>query len=166
MADGISAIVKGTKEVGAMLGEMQVASNEGTRVALKKATSYTRGRIKGGMRGRPRWAHKGPDKATGAPAFRIERTPDHVPRGGGPGRLTGNLTRSIRTSRRARAEGVGRWSQVVMAGGRGGYQNRYKGRVEADYPYFKPGVDKATPKVHAIFEGAWAAATNGKRIGR
>jgi hypothetical protein len=163
MADGIGAVIKGVGEVGARLGEMQVASNEATRVALKKATSYTRSRIKGGMRGGPRWAHKGPDKATGAPAFRIERTPDHVPRGGGPGQLTGSLARSIRTSRRARAQGIGTWTQVVMAGGRGGYQNRYKATVEGTNPYFKPGVDKATPKVHGIFEAAWGAAVNGKK---
>jgi hypothetical protein len=50
-----------------------------------------------------------------------------------------------------------------MAGGRGGYQNRYKGRIEADYPYFKTGVDKASPKVRGIFEASWGAAVNGKR---
>lgn len=166
MAEGFSAIVKGTKEVGAMLGEMQVASNEGTRVALKRATSYTKGRIKGGMRGRPRWGHKGADPTTGAPGVRTGRNPDHISRNGGPGQLTGNLSRSIRTSRKARPEGPGAWSQVVMSGGSGGYQNRYKRRIEGQYPYFKPGVDKAKPKVHAMFEGAWAAAVNGKRIGR
>ncbi|MEW2302576.1 hypothetical protein AB0958_21830 [Streptomyces sp. NPDC006655] len=159
------AVVKGVKEVSAKLGEMQVASNEGTRVALRKATSYTRSRIKGGMRGRPRWAHKGPDKATGAPGFNIHRAPDHVKRTGGPGVLTGDLQRSIRTSRKPRPEGVGKWSQVVMSGGKGGYQNRYKAKIEGEYPFFKPGVDKATPKVREFFVGAWAAATNGKRGG-
>jgi hypothetical protein len=162
MAEGFGGAVKGVREVSAVLSEMQVASNEGTRIALKKATSYTRTRIKGGMRGRPRWGHKGPDKVTGAPSVNLHRAPDHISRSGGPGVLSGNLQRSIRTSRRARPEGIGGWSQVVMAGGRGGYQNRYKGLIERDYPYFKPGVDKATPKVHAIFEGAWGAAVNGK----
>jgi hypothetical protein len=166
MAEGFGAIIKGIPEVGAMLGEMQVASNEGTRVALKQATSYTKGRIKGGMRGRPRWGHKGPDKSTGAPGIRTDRNPDHISRTGGPGQLSGNLSRSIRTSRKARPEGVGRWSQVVMSGGAGGYQNRYKRKVEGQYPYFKPGVDKAKPKVREFFQGAWAAAASGKRIGR
>lgn len=163
MPSEMGVAIKGVKEVGAVLGDMQVATNEGTRIALKKATSYTKTRIKGGMRGRPRWGHKGPDKATGAPGVRTGRVPDHVSRAGGPGVLTGNLQRSIRTSRRPRSEGPAGWSQVVMAGGRGGYQNRYKGRIEAKYPYFKPGVEKARPKVRAFFEGAWAASTGSKR---
>jgi hypothetical protein len=53
-----------------------------------------------------------------------------------------------------------------MSGGKGGYQNRYKREVEEKVPYFKPGVAKATPKVRAFFEGAWAASTSGKRVGR
>lgn len=163
MADGIGAIIKGTKEVSAMLTEMQVASNEGTRIALKKATSYTRSRIKGGMRGRPRWGHRGADPTTGAPGFRTGRVPDHIARSGGPGVLTGDLQRSIRTSRRARAEGPGGWSQVVMAGGRGGYQNRYKARIESRYPYFRPGVTKAMPKVRSIFQASWGASVHGGR---
>lgn len=166
MADGFRAVIKGVGEIEAKLSEMQVASNEGTRVALNKATGYTRQRIRGGMRGTPRWGHKGPDKATGAPSVKTGRTPDHKPRSGGPGRLTGDLYSSIRKSRRARAEGPGEWSQVVMAGGRGGFQNRYKARIESEYPYFKPGAEKAKPKVRAFFEGAWAAAASGKRRGR
>jgi len=53
-----------------------------------------------------------------------------------------------------------------MSGGRGGFQNRYKAKIEGDFPYFKPGVDKAKPKVRSFFEASWAAAVNGKRIGR
>jgi hypothetical protein len=50
-----------------------------------------------------------------------------------------------------------------MAGGEAGFQNRYKATVEGKYPYFKPGVEKASPKVRGFFEGAWAAAVNGKK---
>lgn len=166
MAEGFGAIIKGGKEVSAVLTEMTVASNEATRMALGKATSYTKTRIRGGMRGRPRWDRKGHDPATGAPGVNLNLSPHHASRTGGPGQLTGSLYRSIRKSKRPRAEGPGAWSQVVMAGGRGGYQNRYKAKIEDEFPYFKPGVEKAKPKVHAMFEGAWAAATNGKRIGR
>jgi hypothetical protein len=166
MADGVGAIIKGVGEVGARLTEMQVASNEGTRVALNKATSYTKRRIKGGMHGRPRWDRKGRDKVTGQFGVNLNLSPHVVRKSGGPGEMTGQLVRSIRKSKRARAEGIGRWSQVVMSGGDNGYQNRYKRTVEAKYPFFKPGVDKAKPKVRAMFEGAWAASTSGKRIGR
>lgn len=112
------------------------------------------------MRGAPRWAHKGADRTTGAPAVNLDRTPDHIRRSGGPGQLTGSLYGSIRKSRKPRLTGVGSYSQVVMAGGKGGYQNRYKAEIESRYPFFKPGVDKATPKVRAIFEAAWGSAVN------
>lgn len=163
MPNEFGAVIKGVREIEAKLGEMQVASNEGTRVALRQATRYTKRRIKGGMRGRPRWGHKGPDKATGAPAVNTGRVPDHINRSGGPGRLTGDLSRSIRNSRRPRPEGIGRFSAVVMAGGEDGYQNRYKATVEKTTPYFKPGVEKAKPKVREFFEGAWAASVNGRK---
>lgn len=143
---------------------MEIAASLGTRNALRKSTNYTKSRIKGGMRGSPRWGHKGPDKVTEAPAVKTGRTPDHIPRSGGPGRLTGDLWRSIRRSRKPRSDGPDSWSAVVMAGGDYGFQNRYKGQVEATNPYFKPGVDKAAPKVRGFFEASWAAAVNGKRI--
>lgn len=164
MADGVGAVVKGVGEVGAAIEKMQLASDEATRVALGKATAYTKRRIKGGMRGAPRWASKGTDPESGSPAFSLGRKPDHIPRSGGPGQLTGELFQSIRKSKKARRTGVAGWTQVVMAGGRGGYQNRYKAEIESRYPYFKPGVDKASPKVHGFFEGAWAAAVNGKKF--
>jgi hypothetical protein len=164
MADEFMAVVKGVGEVRTALEKMQLASDEATRVALGKATAYTKRRIKGGMRGAPRWASKGDDPESGSPAFSLGRKPNHIPRAGGPGQLTGELYQSIRKSKRARRGGTGEWSQVVMAGGRGGYQNRYKAEIESKYPYFKPGVDKASPKVRGIFEGAWATAVNGKKF--
>lgn len=162
MAEGMGAVVKGVREVGVALTEMDVAVNEATRLTVRRATRYTKGRIKGSMRGRPRWGHKGADPVTGQPAVHTGRVPDHINRTGGPGRLTGDLSRSIRNSRRPRPEGAGAWSAVVMAGGNDGYQNRYKATVEAKTPYFKPGVEKSSPKIRAMFEGSWAAATNGK----
>lgn len=149
---------QGIGEAVTRLTEMELGSDVGTRAALGKATAYTKTRIRGGMRGSPRWGHKGPDKSSGAPSFKSGRIPDHVPRNGGPGQLTGNLYRSIRKSRKPRPEGPGAYSQVVIAGGRGGYQNRYKGRTEGKYPFFEPGVNKATPRVHDMFLAAWETA--------
>jgi hypothetical protein len=117
------------------------------------------------MRGRPRWDRKGRDPVTGQFGVNLNLTPHHVRRSGGPGQLTGSLYRSIRKSKRPRGLGVnGKWSQVVFAGGEGGYQNRYKATVEGTNPYFKPGVEKATPKVRGFYEAAWGAAVNGKRV--
>jgi hypothetical protein len=153
-------VIKGIPEAIGKLERKMNATNVGTRTALGKATSYTRTRIKGGMRGAPRWDRKGRDKVTGQMGVNLNRSPHRVQRSGGPGQLTGSLYRSIRKSRLPRLEGEGAYSQVVMAGGDGGFQNRYKGTVEGKYPYFKPGVDKAAPKLRTIFESAWGTAVN------
>jgi hypothetical protein len=157
---------RGVGEAVTRLTEMELGSEVGTRQALNKSTSYTKNRIRGGMRGAARWGHKGPDKATGAPAVSTGRSPDHRPRNGGPGQLTGNLYRSIRKSRKPRSEGPGAYSQVVISGGRGGYQNRYKKTIEKEYPYFEPGVNKAKPRVHEFFRAAWETAVFMKGAGR
>ena len=160
MADDFGVAIKGIREVSAALDRKVLAANEGTRKALDKATSYTRTRIRGGMRGEPRWDRKGRDKVSGQVGVNLNRNPHVIRRNGGPGQLTGSLYRSIRKSRKPRLEGVGEYSQVVMSGGDGGYQNRYKATIEGKYPYFKPGVDKSTPKVRAIFEATWGTAVN------
>jgi hypothetical protein len=46
----------------------------------------------------------------------------------------------------------------VFAGGQQGYQNNYKAVTEGKYPYFAPGVKKATPKMPKVWEAAWAKA--------
>jgi hypothetical protein len=49
-------------------------------------------------------------------------------------------------------------SVAVFVGGAGGPQNLYKEKIEGKYPYFKPGINKATPKMPGIYEAAWAKA--------
>jgi hypothetical protein len=49
-----------------------------------------------------------------------------------------------------------------MSGGNGRVQNLYKGRIEAEYPFFAPGVLKAEPKMPAVWNAAWAKATRTK----
>jgi hypothetical protein len=50
-------------------------------------------------------------------------------------------------------------STAVFAGGSGNVQNLYKAQQEAKYPYFKPGVRNAEPKMPAVWEKHWGAAT-------
>ncbi|MFF1597693.1 hypothetical protein ACFVYV_09375 [Streptomyces mirabilis] len=164
--DDIRVAIKGVREVSAALDKRMIASNEATRVALGKATSYTKTRIRGGMRGAPRWDRKGRDPVTGQIGVNLNRNPHVIRRSGGPGQLTGSLYRSIRKSKKPRLDGIGAYSAVVMAGGEGGFQNRYKATVEGTNPYFKPGVNKASPKVRGIFEASWAAAIHGNKIRR
>lgn len=158
MAEGlISGARISIHEAEIALAAMDKRVSLANAAALKKVVAKTATTIKGGMRGRPRWDHRGASQRTG-PAVTLGLSPRHVSKSGGPGKLTGALSSSIRKSKKPRAV-PGGFTAVVMSGGAGGPQNLYKGRVEANQPYFKPGVDKAAPKLPAIWEAAYAKAT-------
>jgi hypothetical protein len=144
----------------AALAAMDKRVDLATAAATKKASGKVVTTIKGQMRGRPRWDRRGKSKRTG-PEINFDLSPHVVRKGGGPGKLSGALSRSIRKSRKPRKNAEG-YSMAVLAGGAGGPQNLYKGKVEAKQPYFKPGVEKAKPKLPAVWEAAWAKATRTK----
>lgn len=162
VGDPISVIVKGTKETRARIDVMQREVDLGTIAALKKVQGITRSSIRSNMRGRPRWDHRGASSRTGA-AIDLGLSPHHVTKSGGPGKLSGSLYSSIRRSRKPRRETIGTYSAVVMSGGAGKVQNLYKGKIEAQYPFFGPGVLKAEPKMPAVWNAAWAKATRTKK---
>jgi hypothetical protein len=133
----------------------------GTAAGVKKIQQVTKSSIKSGMRGRPRWDHRGASRRTGE-AVNLRLNPPHVSKGGGPGKLSGSLAKSIRASKKPRPT-EGGFSGVVMSGGAGGPQNLYKRQIESKYPYFVPGVNRAKPKMPAIWHAAWEKATQTKR---
>lgn len=157
----ISGAIRGGREAQAELALMERRVDVASAVAIRKVTQMTKARIKGGMRGRPRWDRRGASSRTG-PVVDLDLTPHHVTRNGGPGKLSGALIKSIRSSRRPRRV-VGGFSAVVLSGGAGGPQNLYKRRIEARAPYFASGVKRATPKLPAIWDAAWAKATKTKK---
>lgn len=159
MPGEMRAVVRGTKEVRASLVRMDRQIDLATLKALKACQGLTKKAIKSGLRGRPRWDHRGRSSRTGD-TVSLNLNPHHVSKSGGPGRLTGALSKAIRSDKRPRPLPGGGFNGVVMAGSRGGPQNLYKGRLEAAYPYFKPGVDKATPAMAAIWTAAWGRATS------
>lgn len=158
MAEGVGAIIKGAKEINAELRLMDKRVDLATASAIKKVQGITKSSIKAKMRGRPRWDRRG--KIKGATVgVNLNLSPHHMAKQGGPGQLTGALFRSIKASRKPRKE-LGGFSGAVFAGGKGGPQNLYKGKVEATAPYFKPGVESAKPKMPAVWHEAWLKATN------
>jgi hypothetical protein len=159
--NGFSGFAGGFRECELEIEAIDKRVDLATAAAIKKVQSLTRTSIKGQMKGQPRWDHRGKSQRTG-PGIKLEGRPRHSPRSGGPGKLSGALTSSIRASKKPR-KAVGGYSGVVMSGGAGGPQNLYKRKVEGIAPYFKPGVDKATPKMPLVWNAAWAKATNTKK---
>jgi hypothetical protein len=156
--DSFGASVSGTKELNAVIRKVQRKVDVGTKYALKKVQGVAKTSIKSRMRGRPRWDHRGASSNTGQ-GVNLMLNPKVVKKSGGPGKLTGDLARSIRGSKVPRSAGPGAYSAVVMSGGQKGYQNNYKGATEAKYPFFAPGIKNAEPKMPAIWEAAWAKAS-------
>lgn len=162
MADGFGGSLSGAKWAQLELTAMQARTDVATVAALKKIQRMTKASIKAQMRGRPRYDHRGKSQRTG-PHINLNLSPHHVSKGGGPGKLTGALAKSIKFSKKPRLEAPGTYSGVVLSGGAGGPQNLYKGEVELEYPYFAPGVNKAEPKMPAVWAAAWAKSTATKK---
>lgn len=158
MADPVfSALISGGKEAQAALTAMDKAVDLATAVATNKVGAVARASIRGGMRGRPRWDRRG--KGRTGPEVNLNMTPHVVRKGGGPGKLTGQLYRNVRKSRKSRKELDG-WSTAVFMGAKSAPGvNVYKGLIESDFPYFAPGIKKAVPKMPIVWEKAWAKAT-------
>lgn len=129
-----------------------------TTAALKKVTAQAAASVRSGMRGRPRWDRRGKSQRTG-PEVNLNLSPHHVKKNGGPGRLSGSLSRYVKKSRNPRVEARGQ-TAVVFVGGSRTAVNLYKGLTEGRYPYFAPGIKKAEKKMPAVWSAAWAKATN------
>jgi hypothetical protein len=159
--NGFSGFAGGFRECEAEIEIMQKRVDLATAASIKKVQSLTRTRIKGRLKSAPRWDHRGASQRTGA-GIKIEGRARNIPRSGGPGKLSGALYNSIRSSKKPR-KAIGGYSGVVFAGGAGGPQNLYKAIDESRYPYFATGVKAATPKMPAVWNTAWAKATNTKK---
>ncbi|MEV8031383.1 hypothetical protein [Streptomyces sp. NPDC086182] len=156
MPEGITVVVRGTKEVEAALTRMDREIDLGTLRALKATQALAKKSIRSGMRGRPRWDHRGKSARTGA-TVKLNLSPHVVSKGGGPGRLTGKLARGVGGVRRPKPVPGGGFAGGVGVGG--GVRNLYKKRQEAQYPYVRPGLRKAEPKMAAVWQIAWGRAT-------
>lgn len=152
-------VVKGVNEAIAALEDMQAAVNLGTLKATKASQTVAKRTIKSGMNGAPRWAERGAigrDKTV--PKVNLHRSPNHMPRGGPVGKLTGTLRKNVGGMRRPKLV-RNTWHGGVGVGGPWNETNMYRFRANGKYPFMKPGVDKAAPKIRAAYETAWAKAT-------
>lgn len=153
----VGVVVKGGAKVRRELTLMDLRVDAATRAALKTMQGAAKKNVRSRMRGRPRWDHRGASSRTGA-AVDLNLSPHHVRRSGGPGRLTGQLSRHVGG---ARIHQIGREFHGGVGVG-GGVTNLYRGKVEAAYPFFGPGVKATEAKAEALWEAAWAKATKTK----
>jgi hypothetical protein len=154
----LRVVVRGVKQAEAAIAAMERQIDVASLKALKSCQALAKTAIKSQMRGRPRWDHRGKSSRTG-PTVSLNLNPHHVSKGGGPGRLTGRLSGGIGGVRKPKIDPLtGTVSGGVGAGGK--LQNLYKRQVEASYPYLRPGIAKATPKMTAVWVAAWGRATS------
>ncbi|SFF11399.1 hypothetical protein SAMN05216251_108214 [Actinacidiphila alni] len=156
MANGIGVRVTGVREAQAGLRVMNREIDVATLKALKATQALAKKSVRSGLRGRPRWDHRGASTRTGA-TVSLNLSPHHVTKGGGPGRLTGSLSKGVGGVRRPKPIPGGGFAGGVGVGK--GVRNLYKKRLEAQYPYFRPGIRKAEPKMAAVWQAAWLKAT-------
>ncbi|WKK26572.1 hypothetical protein QZH56_13825 [Streptomyces olivoreticuli] len=156
MTEGITIAVRGAKEARAAVVAMERRIDTATIKALKASQNLARTSIRSGLRGRPRWDHRGKSSRTGD-TVRLNLSPHHVSKSGGPGRLTGKLIKGVGGVRRPKPLPGGGFQGGVGVGG--GVRNLYKKRLEATYPYVKPGIRRAEPKMAAVWSTAWGRAT-------
>jgi hypothetical protein len=159
MPGEMRAIVRGVDIAEAALARMERQIDVASLKALKSCQALAKKYVKSGMRGRPRWDHRGKNPARGLRGVSLNLTPHHVSKGGGPGQLTGALFKGVGGVRKPKIDPLtGTVAGGVGAGGE--VQNNYKRQVEAQYPYLQPGVAKAQPQMGAVWAAAWERATS------
>lgn len=156
MAEGITVAVRGAKEARAAVVRMDRQIDLATVRALKATQALAKKKIRSGMRGRPRWDHRGASARTG-PTVNLNLSPHHTTKGGGPGRLTGKLYKGVGGVRKPKPLPGGGFQGGVGVGG--GVRNLYKKRIEGQYPYVRPGIRKAEPQMSAVWVREWGRAT-------
>jgi hypothetical protein len=149
--------VRGVKETTSSVSALDKRINVASLKALKASQQVAKTSIKSKMRGRPRWDHRGKSERTG-PDFSLHLTPHRVTKGGGPGKLTGRLYGAVGGVRRPKPLPRGGFAGGVGCGGTKSVTNNYRGYVESKYPYMKPGIKRAEPKMAVAWQKAWAKA--------
>lgn len=159
MAGEVREIVRGVQEVSAGLNAIKLATDAAALKALLAAQRVAKTSVKSGMRGRPRWDHRGAiGESGGEPAVSLRLSPHHVAKSGGPGSMTGHLRSAVGVVKRPKKVG-NRYQGGLGCGGSASITNIYRKKTNGKYPFVKPGVDRAAPKMRAAFETAWAKAT-------
>lgn len=145
--------IEGVERLNAALDEVSRRIDAATVSALKATQNLAKKSIRSKMRGRPRWDRRGKSRVY-TTSVNLNLSPHHVNKGGGPGKFTGHLSRAVGSVKRPRKTLDG-FKGGVGVGGTRSSTNLYRGKVEANFPYFKPGVEAAHKGMEAIWLKAW-----------
>ncbi len=151
----VRAVVKGGAEVRSELRKIDLKVDLATLAALKKMQSVAKKNIRSRLRGRPRWDRRGASGRTGA-EVNLNLSPHMVRKGGGPGRLTGTLSRGVGGVKKPKPIPGGGFKGGVGVGIR--VTNLYKRQLEEKYPYFYPAIKKTELEAGPIWEAAYSKA--------
>jgi hypothetical protein len=147
--------VHGGNELVAALRDLERAGDRGAKAGIRAGGRELVKLTKQQIAGPPRWSRRG--KGITGDAVDVHRTPVHVERSGGPGRLTGELRKNVHACK-VRRDPLGWNGKVSAMGGKhpAGAQNVYAPLVEKAYPFLKPALERFEPIAPALFERAWA----------
>lgn len=148
----VDVVVTGAGRARAEIHKLGLRSDAATIAGIKALQREAKKNVKSSMRGRPRWDHRGASERTGGDVS-LNLSPHHASRSGGPGKLTGSLSRAVGGARRIKKRGPA-WVGGVGVGGVN-VTNLYKRKVEARYPFLAPGVKKTEGRAEEIVTAAW-----------
>ena len=155
-SDEVRIVVRGAKQAQANIRRMDVAISAASRLATDTVSRRVRTRVRGKLNGKPRWNHRGAGQ--GLESITLPGVPRHKARGGGPGKLTGELREGVGI-RKAKLNAAGQWVGGVGVGGYKKHRRNFLKRgLEAKYPFFWPAVEAVAPQMAAIYAAAWHKA--------
>ena len=141
------------EDLHAALDTMSKRIDVATVSALKASQNLAKKSIRSRMRGRPRWDQRGKSRVYDK-SVNLNLSPHHVSKGGGPGKFTGHLGRAVGSVKKP-MKVPGGYKGGVGVGGPMSSTNLYRALTEEKYPYFKPGVEKASKGMEAVWTKAW-----------
>lgn len=158
MSDFIKATMHGVKQFNATTLEVEKNVDFATVKALRANQNLVKREVRKNLRGAPRWTERGSSRVYSS-TFRTQPGANtNNPRTGGPGKFSGTLLKGVGGAKPKKLAGT--WVGGVGVGGKKKLAaNNFKKRdLETRFPYFKPAVEKATPKMPAVYQKAWGKA--------
>lgn len=151
----LSTALRGVTELQAGLRATTVRVDAVTVVAMRAAQRKIITEVRKNLRGEPRWSHRGRSRVY---PESVTKGSGHSPRGGPPGKFTGDLYRGVGGKKTLVSIGGRVEGGAGVGGGKKLRQNNFKKRWEKKYPFFAPAVNKVQKDLPEVYATAWRKA--------